>query len=73
MILRLLKTISGYIQSNLKVPHSSLVAFGIRTVITIVIISLFSMADTGMMGIEDAEAATKFKPKDGEDDGDDGE
>ena len=31
------------------------------------------MADTGMMGIEDVEAAPKVKPRDGEDSGDGGE
>ena len=73
MILKILKSIKDHIQSNLKVPHSSLVAFGIRTVIAVVIIGLFSMADTGMIGLEDVEAAPKVKPRDGEDGEDGGE
>ncbi len=65
-MLKILKNIRGHIQSNLKVPHPSLVAFGINTAITIAIIGIFSMADTGMIGIEDAEAKEKLKPRDGE-------
>ena len=57
----------------MKVPHSSLVAFGIRTAITVVIVSLFSIADTGMIGLEDAEAEPRVKPRDGENGEDDGE
>jgi hypothetical protein len=63
LILTILKTIKGHIQSNLKVPHPTLVALGISAAITVVIVGLFSMADTGMMGIEDAEAAKKLNPK----------
>ena len=73
MILKIFETIKDHIQSNLKVPHPSFVAFGINTAFTVVIIGLFSMADTGMMGIEDADAAPKVKPRDGEDGGDGGE
>jgi hypothetical protein len=73
LILKILETIKDHIQSDLKVPHPSLVAFGIRTVIAVVIIGLFSMADTGMIGLEDAEAVSKVKPRNGEDDEDDGE
>jgi hypothetical protein len=63
LILKILNTIKGYIQSNLKVPHPTLVALGISAAITVVIVSIFYIADTGMMGIEDAEAARKFRPK----------
>jgi hypothetical protein len=73
LILKILKSIKRHIQSNLKVPHPSLVAFGINTAITVVIIGLYSMADTGMIGLEDVEAAPKVKPRDGEDGGDGGE
>ena len=63
MILKILNTIKGYIQSNLKVPHPTLVALGISTAITVIIVGIFYIADTAMMGIEDAEAARKFRPK----------
>ena len=56
----------AHIQSNLKVPHPTLVALGISAAITVVVVGIFYMADTGMMGIEDAEAAKKFRPKDGD-------
>jgi len=54
-----------YIQSNLNAPHPTLVALGISALITVIILGIFYIADTGMMGIEDAEAARKFMPKDG--------
>jgi len=47
----------------LKVPHPTLVALGISIAITIVLVCILSMADNEMMGIDNAEAATKFKPK----------
>jgi hypothetical protein len=72
-MLKILEIIRGHIQSNLKVPHPSLVAFGINTAITVAIIGLFSMADMGMIGLEDAEAAPKVKARDGENGGDGGE
>ena len=53
------------IQSNLKVPHPTLVALGISAAITLVILCILYMADTGIMGIGDAEAI-KFKPRDGD-------
>ena len=53
----------AHIQSNLKVPHPKLVALGISAAITVVLFAIFYIADTGMMGIEDAEAARKLKPK----------
>ena len=54
----------AHIQSNLKVPHPTLVALGISAAITVVVVGIFYMADTGMIGIEDAEALRKLKPKD---------
>ena len=38
-------------------------AFAFSLAITVLVIGLFHMADTGTMGIIDAEAARKFKPK----------
>ena len=67
MILKILNTIKGYIHSNLKVPHPTLVALGISAAITVLVVGIFYIADTGKMGIEDAEAASKLKPKDGGD------
>ena len=67
MILKIINTIKGHIQSNLKVPHPTLIALGISAAITVIIVGIFYIADTGMMEIEDAEAARKLKPKkDGE-------
>ena len=63
MILKILNTLKQHIQSNLKVPHPTLVALGITIAITIVLVYILSMADNEMMGIDNAEAATKFKPK----------
>lgn len=53
----------AHIQSTLKVPHLTLVALAISLAITVVVFGIFYMADTGTMGIVDAEAARKFKPK----------
>lgn len=53
----------AHIQSTLKVPHPTLVALAISLAITFVVFGIFYMADTGTMGIVDAEAAKKFKPK----------
>jgi len=66
LILRMLKTIKAHVQSNLNVPHPTLVALGISAAITVVVVGIFYMADTGMMGIEDAEAAKKLKRRNGE-------
>ena len=63
MILKIIGAIKAHIQSNLKVPHPTLVALGISAAITFVIFGIFYMADTGMMGIGDAEAI-KLKPHD---------
>jgi len=60
------KSIKAHIQSNLKAPHPTLVAFGISAAITLVVFSIFYTADTGIMGIGDAEAARKFHPCNGE-------
>jgi hypothetical protein len=53
----------AHIQSTLKVPHPTLLALAISLVITVLVFGIFYMADTGTMGIVDAEAAKKFKPK----------
>ena len=63
MILKILNTIKGHIQSNLKVPHPIFVALGISIATTVIVVSIFYIADIGIMWIEDAEAITKFKPK----------
>ena len=64
LILKILNTIKGYIQSNSKVPHPIFVALGISIATTVIVVSIFYIADIGIMRIEDAEAITKFKPKD---------
>ena len=64
LILKILNTIKGHIQSNLNVPHPIFVALGISIATTVIVVSIFYIADTGIMRIEDAEAITKFKPKD---------
>lgn len=53
----------AHIQSTLNVPHPTLIALSISLAITVVVFGIFYMADTGTMGILDAEAARKFKPK----------
>ena len=53
----------AHIHSNLMVPHSTLVALAISASITVIVFGILYMADTGTMGIVDAEAAKKFKPK----------
>jgi len=52
-----------HIQSNLKVPHSTLVALAISALITVIVFGILYMTDTGMMGIVDADGAIKYKPK----------
>lgn len=52
----------AHIQSNLKVPHPTLVAIGISTAITAITVAIFYMADTSMFG-EDAAEARKAKMK----------
>ena len=64
MIQKIVEAIKAPIQSNLKVPPPTLVAFGISTAVTFVIFTIFYMFDTGIMGIGAAEAATKYKPND---------
>ena len=61
MILKIVGAIKAHLQGNLKVPHPTLVALGISTAITFVIFGILYMADTGIMGIGDAEAM-KLKP-----------
>jgi hypothetical protein len=53
----------AHIQSNLKVPPPTLVAFAISASITVLVFGILYMADTGTMGIVDAEAAKKLKPR----------
>ena len=62
MFVKIVRTIKANIQSNLKVPHPTLVAFAISASITVLVFGILYMADTGTMGIVDAEAA-KFKPR----------
>jgi len=64
LIVKILNTIKGHIQSNLKVPHPTLIALGISIATTVIVVTIFYIADNGMMGIEDAKAATKLMPKD---------
>ena len=64
LILKIAKVIKPHIQSNLKVPHPTLVTLGITSAITFVVFGIFYMSDTGIMGIGDAEAVTKLKPND---------
>ena len=65
LILNIIRTMKAHIQSNLKVPHPTLVALGISAAITFVVFGIFYMSDTGIMGIGDAEAV-KLKPHDGD-------
>ena len=58
----LVRAIKAHIQSNLQVPHPTVVAFGISTAVTFLVLSILNMFDTGIMGIGAAEAATKWKP-----------
>ena len=64
LILKIAKAIKAHIQSNLKVPHPTLVTLGISSAITFVVFGIFYMSDIGIMGIGDAEAVTKLKPND---------
>jgi uncharacterized membrane protein len=62
MFLKIVRTLKAHIQSNLKVPHTTLVALAVSASITVILFGLLYMADTVTMGIGAAEAATKFKP-----------
>jgi len=62
LFVKIVSVIKAYIQSNLKVPHPTLVAFAISASITVLVFGILYMADNGTMGIVDAEAA-KFKPR----------
>ena len=53
----------AHILSTLNVPQPLLVALAISIAITSIVFGIFYMADIGTMGIVDAEAARKFKPK----------
>jgi hypothetical protein len=63
LFVKIIRTIKAHIQSNLKVPHPTLVAFAISASIIVLVFGILYMADTGTMGIVDAEAAKKFKPR----------
>jgi hypothetical protein len=63
LFVKIVRTIKAHIQSNLKVPHPTLAAFAISASITVLVFGILYMADTGTMGIVDAEAAKKFKPR----------
>lgn len=52
----------AHIKSSVKVPNPTLVAFGISAAITLVVFGIFYIADTGILGIGVAEAATKWNP-----------
>ena len=56
----------GHVQSNFKVPHPTFVSIAISVAITIIIVAILNMVDTGTMGIDYAEAAKRFKPDDDE-------
>ncbi|HET7644734.1 MAG TPA: hypothetical protein VFK40_14610 [Nitrososphaeraceae archaeon] len=53
----------GHVQSNFKVPHPTFVSIAISVAITILIVAILNMVDTGAMGIDYAEAARRFKPQ----------
>jgi predicted exporter len=63
LFLKIVRTMKVHIQSNLKVPHSTLVALAISASITVIVFGILYMADTGTMGIVDADGAIKYKPK----------
>ena len=63
MYLKIVRTMKAHFQSNLKVPHPTLVAFIVSASITVIVFGILYMADTGTMGIVDADGAIKFKPK----------
>jgi hypothetical protein len=60
LILKMLETMKAHIQSNLKVPHPTLVALGISAALTSITVGIFYIVDIGeIFGIEDAEAAKR--------------
>ena len=63
LFLKIVRTMKAHIQSNLMVPHPTLVVLAISTSITVLVFGILYMADTGTMGIVDAEAAKRFKPR----------
>jgi len=52
----------GHVQSNFKVPHPTFVSIAISVAITIIIVAILNMVDTGTMGIDYAEAAKRLRP-----------
>ena len=67
LILKILNTIKGHIQSNLKAPHPIFVALGISIATTVIVVTIFYIANIEIMRIENAEAVTKLKPNDDRD------
>ena len=63
LFLKIIRMMKAQVQSNLKVPHPTLVAFAISASITVIVFGILYMADTGTMGIVDADGAVKYKPK----------
>jgi hypothetical protein len=63
LIRKIVEAIKAHIQSNLKVPHPTLVALAISASISVLIFGILYMADSGTMGIVDAEAAIKRRPR----------
>jgi len=63
LILKIARAIKAHIQSNIQVPHPTVVAFGISTAVTFLVLGIVYMFHTGIIGIGAAEAATKFHPR----------
>jgi hypothetical protein len=63
LIRKIVGAIKAHIQSNLKVPHPTLVALAISASISVMVFGIFYMTDTGTMGIVDADGAIKLKPR----------
>ena len=63
LFLKIVTTMKAHIQSNLMVPHSTLVALAISASLTVIVFGILYMADIGTMGIVDADGAVKYKPK----------
>jgi hypothetical protein len=59
--LKLLDTVKAYLQTNLKVPHPTLVAIGISAAITAITVGIFAMTDSGIFGQDSAEAARRSR------------
>jgi hypothetical protein len=57
--LKVLETLKAHLQTNLKVPHPTLVAIGISAAITAITVGIFAMTDSGIFGQDSAESARK--------------